>query len=95
MNIPRQRFENTQRVSQPGVTAVEIRDPTGADEGIGVLTRELLQLEAKPLRARQVVVRLADSTVLFQATNRRVRAHTELHSGLLAFVIRVQEPRTT
>ena len=25
--------------------------------------------------------------VLFQATNLRVRAHTELHSGLLAFVV--------
>jgi AraC family ethanolamine operon transcriptional activator len=87
MNIPRQRFENTQRVSQPGVTAVEIRDPTVADEGIGVLTRDLLQLETKPLRARQVVVRLADSTVLFQTTNHRVRARTELHSGLLAYVV--------
>jgi AraC-like DNA-binding protein len=87
MNIPRQRFENTQRVSRPGVTAVEIRDPTVADEDIGVLTRDLLQLEAKPLRARKIIVRLTDSMVLFQATNIRVRAHTELHSGLLAYVV--------
>lgn len=87
MSTPRQRFENTQRGSRPGVTAVEIRDPTVADEGIGVLKRDLLQLEAKPLRARQLVVRLTDSMVLYQATNLRVRAHTELHSGLLAYVV--------
>jgi hypothetical protein len=86
MNIPRQRFKNTQRVSQPGVTAVEIRDPTVIDEDSGVLTRDLLQLEAKPLRARQIIVRLADSMVVFHATNLRVRTHTELHSGLLAYV---------
>jgi AraC family transcriptional regulator, ethanolamine operon transcriptional activator len=86
MNIPRQRFENTQRVSLPGVTAVEIRDPSVADE-VGVLTRDLLQLETKPLRARQLIVRLGDSMVLFQATNLRVRAHTDLHSGLLAYVV--------
>jgi hypothetical protein len=61
MNIPRQRFKNTQRASQPGVTAVEIRDPTVADEDLGVLTRDLLQLEAKPLRARQVVVRSGEA----------------------------------
>jgi hypothetical protein len=42
MNIKRQRFKNTQRASQPGVTAVEIRDPTVADEDLGVLTRDLL-----------------------------------------------------
>jgi len=87
MNIPRQRFENPQRVSQPVVTVVEIRDPTVADEEIGVLTQDLLQLEAKPLRARQVIVRLKDSMVLFQATNLRVRTRTELQSGLLAYVV--------
>jgi AraC-like DNA-binding protein len=86
-NITRQRFENTQRVSLPAVTAVEIREPTVADEGIGVFTRDLLQLETGPLRARQLIVRLGDSMVTFQATNLRVRARTELHSGLLAYVV--------
>jgi len=87
MNIPRQRFENTQRVFLPAVTVVEITDPTVADEGIGVVTRDLLQLETKPLRARQLIVRLEDSMVLFQTTNLRVRSHTELHGGLLAYVV--------
>jgi len=87
MNIPRQRLENTERVSLPGVTAVEIRDPTNADEGIGVITRDLLQLGTKRLRARQFVVRIKDSVLLFQTTNIRVRARTELRSGLLAYVV--------
>jgi hypothetical protein len=38
MNNLRQRIENTRRVSRPRVTVVEIRDPTVADEGIGVLS---------------------------------------------------------
>ena len=81
MNIPRQRFENTQRVFLPAVTVVEITDPTVADEGIGVVTRDLLQLETKPLRARQRIVRLEDSMFLFQTTNIRVWVHSELHTG--------------
>ena len=87
MNIPPHRLENTQRVSLPGVTAIEIWDPTNADEGIGVITRDLLQLGTKRLRARQFVVRLKESVVLFQTTNVRVRARTELHSGFLAYVV--------
>ena len=87
INIPRQRLENARSESLPGVTAVVIMDPTVADEGINVLTRDLLQLGTKPLRARQLVLRLEDSLVLFQTTNVRVRARTELHSGMLAFVV--------
>ena len=87
INIPRQRLENTRSEFLPGVTAVVVTDPTVANEGIGALTRDLLQLGTKPLRARQLVLRLEDSLVLFQATNVRVRARTELHSGMLAYVV--------
>jgi AraC family ethanolamine operon transcriptional activator len=87
MTITRQRFKNTQRVSLPVVTTVEIKEPIVADEGIGVISQDLLQLETKPLRARQLIVRLEDSMVLFQTTDHRVRTHTELHSGLLAYVV--------
>ena len=87
INVPRQRLGNTQRASLPGVTAFEITDPTVTGEDIGVLTRDLLQLGKKPLWARQFVLRLEDSMVLFQSTNIRVRARTELRSGLLAFVV--------
>jgi AraC-like DNA-binding protein len=80
-------FENMRPASLPEVTVVEITDPTIANDGSGALTRDLLQLEPKALRAKQVTVRLEDSMVLFTATNRRVRARTVLHSGLLAYVV--------
>jgi AraC family ethanolamine operon transcriptional activator len=87
MNILRQRPKNMQRVSLPGVTVVEIRDLNVADDGIGVISQDVLQLETKPLRARQLIVRLEERMVLFQTTNHRVRTRTELHSGLLAYVV--------
>jgi AraC family transcriptional regulator, ethanolamine operon transcriptional activator len=93
MNIPPRCFESIQRVFLPAVTAIEVRDPTVVDEGIGVLRQDLLLLETKPFRARQLMVRLEDSMVLFQETNLRVRLRTELHRGLLAYV--VFGPRST
>ena len=79
--MSRQRVENEKRPLLPAVTVVEITDPTTAYEGIEVLTRDLVQLETKPLRARQVILRLEDCLVLFQSTNLRVRSYTELHTG--------------
>jgi AraC family transcriptional regulator, ethanolamine operon transcriptional activator len=80
-------FENMRPASLPAVTVVEITDPTAADEGIEVLTRDLVQLETRPLRARQLILRLDDSLVLFQSTNLRIRTRTTLHNGLLAYVV--------
>ena len=85
--MSRQHVENTQRALLPAVTVVEITDITAADDGIEVLTRDLLQLETKPLRARQLILRLKDSMVLFQSTNLRIRTRTTLHKGLLAYVV--------
>ena len=95
MDLPRQHPENTPRVFQPGVTVVEIRDPVVADDGMGILTRDLLQLETKSLRARQLIVCLEDIMVMFQKTNLRVRARTELHSGMLAYVVFGPQARGT
>jgi AraC family ethanolamine operon transcriptional activator len=87
VNMSRQRVEKTQRALLPAVTVLEITDPTAAHEGIEVLTRDLLQLETKPLQARQLILRLDDSMVLFQSTNLRIRTRTTLHKGLLAYVV--------
>jgi AraC family ethanolamine operon transcriptional activator len=85
--MPRQLIENTQRAFHPAVTVVEISDPTTVGEDIEILTQDLVQLETKPLRARQIIVRLDDSLVLFQSTNARMRARTTLHNGLQAYVV--------
>jgi AraC family ethanolamine operon transcriptional activator len=87
VNMSKRQVQSTQRAVLPAVTVVEIMDPTAADEGIEVLTRDLVQLETKPLRGRQIILRLEDSMVLFQSTNLRIRTRTTLHEGLLAYVV--------
>lgn len=85
--MPRQRIENTQSASFPSVKVVEIRDPTTVGEEIEILRQDLVQLETKPLRARQIYVRYDDSMVVFQSTNVRLRVRTSLQNGLLVFVV--------
>jgi hypothetical protein len=64
----------------------EIGDPASADAGLELLEQDAVQLDCQPLRARRVIVRLASASVLFQASNRRLRTTTTLHQGLLAYV---------
>lgn len=68
------------------VTVVEINDPTTVGESIEVIEQDAVQLESKPLRARQVIVRLSTSLLVFQSTNLPIRTRTLLQSGLVAFV---------
>ena len=96
VSIPRQRVEGTQRASSsPAVTVVEIRDPTAAEEGIEVLSQDLLKLEKQPLRARRLIVRLQGSLVVLHSTNLRVRTRTKVHSQLLAYVVSGPQARGT
>jgi len=85
--MPRQHLENSQSAFSPAVTVVELTDPTTVGENIEILRQDLVQLETKPLMARQVYVRLDDSLVLFQSTNVRLRVRTSLHNVLLVFVV--------
>jgi len=87
MNIHRQNFQDKHITSLPAVTAVEIRDPTAADMGIEVITRDLMQLDTKPLRAKRIGIRFGDGNVMLQSTNLRVRTRTTLLGGLLAYVV--------
>jgi AraC family ethanolamine operon transcriptional activator len=94
-SIRRQRIEGAQRASSPAVTVVEISDPTAGEEGLEVLSQDLLQLEKRPLRARRLIVRLEGSLVLFHSTNLRVRTRTTVHNQLLAYVVIGPEARGT
>jgi AraC family ethanolamine operon transcriptional activator len=87
VNMARQRVENTQRALLPAVTVVEITDPTTIGEGIEVIRQDVMQLETKPLRARQLILRFEDSMVLFHSSNLGMRTRTTLHKGLLAYVV--------
>jgi len=74
---------------------VEISDPTAAEEGIEVLSQDLLKLEEKPLRARRLIVQLEGSLVVLHSTNLRVRTRTTAHSQLLAYVVLGPQARGT
>jgi AraC family ethanolamine operon transcriptional activator len=85
--MPRHRIENSQGKVLPPVTVVELRDPTAVGENIEILCQDLVQLESKPLRARQIYVRLEDSLVIFQSTNVKMRVRTSVDKGLLAYSV--------
>lgn len=94
-SIRRQRIKGEQRASSPAVTVVEISDPTAGEEGIEVLSQDLLKLEKRPLRARRLIVRLEGSVVLLHSTNLRVRTRTAVHNQLLAYVVVGPQARGT
>jgi AraC-like DNA-binding protein len=71
---------------QPGVTVVEITDPTDANAGIELLDLDVVQLQSTAFRARRVTVRLETSAVVYQSTNVRVRTRTRARRDLLAYV---------
>ncbi|RKT45477.1 hypothetical protein [Thiocapsa rosea] len=70
----------------PAVIVTEISDPASADAGQELLDLDAVQLESRPLRARRVVVRLGAASVLFHASNQRLRTSTSVREGLLAYV---------
>ena len=73
-------------IEQPAVTVVEISDPAAANAGIELIDLDAVQLQATPFRARRVIVRLKTATVVFHATNVRVRTRTRVLTDLLAYV---------
>jgi AraC-like DNA-binding protein len=70
----------------PAVIVTEISDPASADAGLELLELDAVQLESRPLRARRVLVRLGAASVLFHASNQRLRTSTSVNKGLLGYV---------
>jgi AraC family ethanolamine operon transcriptional activator len=68
------------------VSVTEISDPASADAGLELIELDAVQLESQPLRARRVIVRLGAASVLFHASNRRLRTSTSVLRGLLGYV---------
>ncbi|MEH0166799.1 helix-turn-helix domain-containing protein [Paucibacter sp. JuS9] len=68
------------------VIVQEFTDPTDANSGVELLAVDAVQLQLSPLRARRVVVQLGGSTVVFHASNLRMRTRTAVHRGHLAYV---------
>jgi AraC family ethanolamine operon transcriptional activator len=73
-------------VARPAVTVTELDDPTAAGASIELLDQDAVQLHVVPFRARRVIVRLDDAAVVFHSTSIRVRTHTSVRKGLIAYV---------
>jgi len=72
--------------AQPAVTVEDIDDPKTVDARIELIDQDAVQVQSQPLRARSVTVRLGIATVVFHASNLRLRTRTSAHAGLLAYV---------
>jgi AraC-like DNA-binding protein len=70
----------------PAVTVVDITDPSAAGAGFELVDLDAMQLQATPLRARRVIVRLGSAAVVFHSTNLRLRTRTRVLKGLLGYV---------
>ena len=73
-------------IHSPAVRVTEITDPASAGAGVELIDLDAMQLESQPLRARRVIVHLEAATVVFHASNLRLRTSTSVHKGLLAYV---------
>jgi AraC-like DNA-binding protein len=72
--------------ARPAVTVTELDDPTAVGASIELIDQEVVQLGDVPFRARRVIVRLGDAAVVFHSTSLRVRTHTSVSRGLIAYV---------
>jgi len=72
--------------ADPAVSIDEISDPTAASIGMELIDLDAVQLQSTPLRVRRVIVRFEAAAVVFHSSNVRVRTHTSIREGLLAYV---------
>jgi len=69
--------------------AVEVRDidnQSMAQAGFQVIDQDLVRLQSKPLKARQVVIRLEGCIVVYHCTNLRLRSRPSLPGDLIAYL---------
>jgi AraC-like DNA-binding protein len=82
-------------IAHPAVTVDDIDDPATVNAGIDLLEQDAVQLQAQPLRARRVTVRLEAATTVYHASNLRLRTRTSAHAGQLAYVVFGPQARGT
>lgn len=77
--------DNDQHV-HPAVEVTEIDNPALANAGFEGFEQDLVQLQSKPLKARQIIVRLEGSAVVYHSTNLRLRTRPTLIKNYIAYV---------
>lgn len=68
------------------VEVTEIDNQTMVNAGFQVIDQDLVRLQSKPLKARQVIIRLDGCVVAYQTTNLRLRSRPALPDHLLGFL---------
>ncbi len=68
------------------VEVIEINDPAQANAGLELMEQDVMQLQSTGLQARQIIVRLGSSIVVYYTTNLRVRTRPTLHPDLIAYM---------
>ena len=79
----------------PAVEVVEFADPTIANAGIELIEQDAVLLATTPLRVRRIIVRLADTALVYHAANQRVRSCTSAREQRLAYVVFGSQVRGT
>jgi len=72
---------------QAAVTVIDISDPTCAGDTTELINLDAVQLQSAPFRARRIIVRTKDASVIFHSTNHRVRTRTSICEGKIAYVL--------
>lgn len=72
-------------VVQTAVTVTELHDPTSVGQSIVILNQDVVKLSSSPLRAKRIIVRLGDCSILFHSTNLPIRTRTSLQAGFVAY----------
>jgi len=73
-------------VTPPSVEIRDIDNHSMAQAGFQVIDQDVVRLQSKPLKARQVVVRLDGCIVVYHCTNLRLRSRPSLPGDLIAYL---------
>jgi AraC-like DNA-binding protein len=79
-------FQATTSVTPPAVEIRDIDNQSMSLAGFQVIDQDLVRLQSKPLKAKQVVIRLDGCIVVYHCTNLRLRSRPSLPGDLIAYL---------
>ena len=68
------------------VELIEIDNLTMTDAGFQIIDQDLVRLQSKPLKGRQLIVRLDGCVVVYHSTNLRLRSRPALPNSCMAYL---------
>jgi AraC family ethanolamine operon transcriptional activator len=83
------KFPQAASVHSPTVVLTEFTDPTDVTKGsdcLQVLDQDVVSLSTKPFFAKRVAVSLNGNIIIYQETSHKLRTHTKVQQGQIAFM---------